>query len=370
MSLYEVGLHKNDIDTPALLVDLEIMERNLHKMADYFKGISTKIRPHMKVHKATPVLAHMQLEAGGAVGVTCAKLAEAEVMAASGIRDILVANQVVGARKINRLVSVATYSDVMVAVDDEENVRQLSEAAQAKGTTIRVLVEVNIGNNRCGLEPGEPVLRLARTVDDAPGLDFTGLMGYDGHCSFAVEPADRPACSRKANEQLVQARTYLEDAGLEIQIVSGGGTHTYDTVASFPEITEVQVGTYLLMDTAFHESGVDFEPSLSILSSVISRPSWPRCGDLGHYRCRKKRDGHLLGLPEVKRPSGAELFSVPQEHGRLELEGEALELQPADNVELHVRDANGTVNLYDKFYAMRGEFVEAVWEISRQGKGT
>jgi D-serine deaminase-like pyridoxal phosphate-dependent protein len=367
---YEVGIHKSEIETPALLIDLRAMEHNLHKMAGYFRSAEVKLRPHVKIHKATPVLAHMQLAAGGAVGVTCAKLAEAEVMAASGIKDILIANQVVGPRKIKRLVNLAGYSDIMVAVDSEENVQDLSRAAQNKGVQIRVLVEVNVGNNRCGVDPLEPALALARLVEQSPGLRFMGLMGYDGHCSFAVKPAERPACSRKANELLVQTRKFIEKAGLQVQIVSGGGTHTYDIVGQIPGVTEVQAGTYLLMDTAFKESGVDFECALSILSTVISRPKWSGAEDLAIIDVGRKGMDTYWGLPQVKGLRGAELFSVPQEHGRLKLEGTACDLRPGDKIELQVRDANGTVNLYDKFYAVRDEIVEAVWNIGARGKGT
>ena len=130
---YEIGLDRADIDTPALLVDLPAMERNLETMADFFKNTEAKLRPHVKLHKATPVLAHMQLAAGRTIGVTCAKLSEAEIMARSGIRDILIANQVVGERKIRRLVNLLPYADVMVAVDSRENMEELSRAAQEKG---------------------------------------------------------------------------------------------------------------------------------------------------------------------------------------------------------------------------------------------
>lgn len=367
---YEVGLSKDSIDTPALLLDLDVMERNLSTMAAYFSQVDANLRPHVKLHRATPVLAHMQLEAG-AVGVTCAKLAEAEIMAASGIKDILIANEIVGERKIRRLVNLAAYTDVMVAVDSFENVEELSQAAQARGVEIRVLVEVNIGHKRCGVPPLEPALALSRAVHEAPGLKFTGLMGYDGHCTFKVKASEREDCARKASELLVETRRYVENAGLEVAIVSASGTFTYRVAAETEGITEVQAGTYLLMDTAFKEQGIEeFDPALTVLATVISRPSWAEDNDLAIIDVGRKSMDAYLGLPAVKEPSGAVVFSLSQEHGRVRLEGEASSVRVGDRMELWVRDANDTINLYDKFYAMRGDTVEAVWDIPGRGRST
>jgi D-serine deaminase-like pyridoxal phosphate-dependent protein len=367
---YEVGLHKSQLDTPSLLIDLQTMEDNLHRMADFFNDKQVKLRPHTKLHKATPALAHQQLEAG-AIGLTCAKLSEAEVLAAAGIKDILIANQVVGDQKIRRLVNLAAYTNVIVAVDNYENVRQLSQAAQARGVKLRVLVEVDIGNARCGVEPCGPSLELSKAIAASPGLIFMGLMGYDGHLTFQVDPADRERLAIAANGLLVETRHYIEAAGLEVPIVSGSGTFTYKYVSRLEGITEIQAGTYLLMDTAFKEKGVtDFNCTLSVLATVISRPSRPGAENLAIIDVGRKAIDNYYGLPEVKSPAGATLFSMPQEHGRLRLDGVARDLKVGDKVELWVRDANGTVNLYDKFYAMRNDIVEAVWAIPGRGKAT
>jgi D-serine deaminase-like pyridoxal phosphate-dependent protein len=367
---YEVGLHKNDLDTPALLIDLQTMEENMRRMADYFRGSSVKLRPHVKLHKATPALAHRQLDAG-AIGLTCAKLSEAEVLAASGIKDILIANQIVGGMKIRRLVNLASYTNVMVAVDDAENVRQLSQACQERGVRLRVLVEVDIGNARCGVGTGEPALALARVVHRSSGLVFMGLMGYDGHLTFQVDPEDRERLAIAANTLLVETREYIEAAGLEVAIASASGTFTYKYASRLKGITEIQAGTYLLMDTAFREKGVtDFYCALSVLGTVISRPSWPGAENLAIIDVGRKAMDNYFGLPSVKHPANATLFSMPQEHGRLRLDSSARDLKIGDKVELWVRDANGTINLYDKFYAMRDDIVEAVWEIPGRGLAT
>jgi D-serine deaminase-like pyridoxal phosphate-dependent protein len=367
---YEVGLHYTELDTPALLLDLPTMEANLEQMAGYFRDSEVNLRPHVKLHKATPILAYRQLEAG-AIGLTCAKLSEAEVLAAAGIKDILIANQIVGARKIQRLVNLAAYTNVIVAVDDEENVQDLSRAAQARNVQLRVLVEVDIGNARCGVEPCGPALELSKTVHQSPGLIYMGLMGYDGHLTFQVASQDRERLAIEANTLLVETRRYIESAGLEIPIVSASGTFTYKYVAKLKGITEIQAGTYLLMDTAFREKGVtEFGCALSVLSTVISRPRRPGAEDLAVIDVGRKGIEIFYGFPEVKHPAGAMLFSMPQEHGRLRLDGSANDLKAGDKVELWVRDANGTVNLYDKFYAIRDGIVEAVWDIPGRGKAT
>ena len=368
---YEVGLKKEEIDTPSLLLDLPAMERNLQTMAGFFQAGAVKVRPHVKLHKATPILAHMQLQAGGAVGVTCSKLAEAEVMASAGIRDILIANQIAGERKIRRLVNLATYTDVMVAVDSYENVAELSQAAEAQGVRLRVLVELNIGHNRCGVEPFEPALKMARAVQASPGLRFTGLMAYDGHCTMKVKASEREACSRQANEILAETRAFIEQAGIPVEIVSASGTFTYRYASQVKGITEIQAGSYLLMDTAFRESGVtDFECCLTVLATVTSRPTWKGAEDLAIVDVGRKAMDLFYGLPTVKEPQGATVVGLSQEHGRLRLEGPARSLRVGDKVEIWVRDANGTINLYDRFHAVRNGVVEAVWDIPLRGRTT
>jgi D-serine deaminase-like pyridoxal phosphate-dependent protein len=363
----EVGLHRQELDTPALLLDLRAMEHNLHAMAAYFEHVVPALRPHVKLHRATPALAHRQLKAG-AIGLTCAKLSEAEALAASGVSDILIANQIVGPHKIRRLMDLATHTRVMVAVDSAANIRELSAAALARGVELGVLVEVNIGHNRCGVAPLEPALALSRQVAAAPGLVYMGLMGYDGHCTFGVTEAQRREMSRQANTLLADTRRLIEQAGLAVPIVSAGGTFTYRHAARIEGITEIQAGTYLLMDTACRESDLsEFECVLSVLTMVTSRPSWPGAERLAIVDVGSKGISTLLGPPEVKDPAGARIIRLSQEHARVDLSGLDRDPQVGDKIELWVRDANGTVNLYDRFHAMRDDVVEAVWEIPNLG---
>jgi D-serine deaminase-like pyridoxal phosphate-dependent protein len=364
------GTPLSELDTPALLLDLNTIERNLARMFSFLSGRNVRLRPHVKLFRATPELARMQLEAG-AIGLTCAKLSEAEVLVAAGFTDILIANQIVGPIKIERLARLAERCDIKVAVDSRENVAALSQAAQSHGVTIGVLIEVNIGHNRCGVAPFDPALELARHVLGSSGLRFRGLMGYDGHCTLKVAESEREPLSRKANTLLADTRRYVEEAGIEVEIVSGAGTFTYRFASEIEGITEIQAGSYLLMDTAFRDHGVrEFVPALSILTTVISRPSYPGAKGMVVIDTGRKSVSTELGVPEVKAPYGARVISLSDEHGRVIFEDASSAPQVGDRIELWVRDANATISHFDRFYAMREDTVEAVWPIPLCGDHT
>ena len=368
---YEVGLHKGELDTPALLVNLDAVEGNIQRMADFCRAQGVNLRPHAKIHKATPILAWMQLRAG-AIGITASKLSEAEVLASAGIRDILIANQVVGARKIRRLVNLAAYTDLMVAVDSFENVQEISRAAHEKGSTVGVLVEVNIGNDRSGVGPLATTLSFVQSILAFPSIRFRGVMGYDGHLAFVEDLQERHARSQAAYRILVQTRDVLCQAGIAVEIVSGGGTGTYLSAAQTSGLTELQIGTYLFNDTTYRDAGLrEFDCALTMLSTVVSRPKRAGAQDLAILDVGRKAMSTTYGFPEMKSPAGA-IFSMPQEHSRLRLTEpeDALRLKVGDLVEIWVRDANGTINYFDQMYAMRGDRVEAVWNLGGRGKVT
>jgi D-serine deaminase-like pyridoxal phosphate-dependent protein len=198
-----------------------------------------------------------------------------------------------------------------------------------------------------------------------------GLMGYDGHCTLGVEEAERERLSKQANCLLAETRRLIERSGLKVEIASAGGTFTYKYASGIKGVTEIQAGTYLLMDTAFKEQGVrDFDCALTVLSTVTSRPSWKGAENLAVIDVGSKGMSTLLGLPEIKDPGGARVIKFSQEHGRVDVENAARTPRIGDKIELWVRDANGTVNLYDKFYALRDDIVEAVWDIPNLGNRT
>ena len=354
---------KTEIDTPALLIDLPAMERNLETMSKFFEGRPASLRPHAKTHK-TPILAHKQLEAG-AIGITCAKLGEAEAMVQAGIRNVLIANQVVGKRKIERLINLSMHSDIIVAVDSEQNVADLAAAASDKGTRLNVIIEVEVGMQRCGVVADEKFVALARQINDAESLRFRGIMGYEGHAVATPGFEERKAVGEKANAELVRARDLLIEAGLPVEIVSAGGTGTYNIAGAFPGITEVQAGSYILMDTMYREVVPEFECALTLLTTVISlpRPGIAIC-DAG-----LKALSRGFGMPEVKDRPDITVAHLSEEHGKLEL-GDGADVEPGDKLELIISHVCEAVNLHDAFHAVRDDRLEGVWPIAARGKGT
>jgi D-serine deaminase-like pyridoxal phosphate-dependent protein len=261
-----------EIDTPALLLDLDTMERNLTKMARFFGAGPTRLRPHYKNHKC-PALARRQIDAG-AIGMTCATLTEAEALVSNGITDILISSELAGDRKISRYLDLAGQADVKAVVDNPKAAAALGAAGRAKGRSLSVLVNVNVGQNRTGATPGAPVLELARHAQ-TEGLVLLGLMGYEGHVAHLVEGPEKEAAYDLAMGTLMKCRCLLSESGIPVEIVSTGGTGTYHLTPRFPGITEFQAGSYLVMDTDYARTCRDFEPALSDTTQSFSRPDGP-----------------------------------------------------------------------------------------------
>ncbi|HYM70613.1 MAG TPA: DSD1 family PLP-dependent enzyme [bacterium] len=363
LQTWAIGRPKTDLDTPALLVDLPTMERNLDRMARYMREAGVGWRPHTKALK-TPALAHMLLRAG-AHGVTCAKLGEAEVMAAGGIRDILVANQIVGDQKIARLVNLLPHADVIVAVDSEVNVRALDAAARQKGVRLRVLIEVNTGMNRAGVEPGDAVVRLARTVHGCEGLRFAGVMGWEAHAIRITDPAEKRRAIEQAVGLLVDSAERCRRADLPVDIVSCGGTGTYMVTARVPGITEIQAGGGIFGDVLYRtRMGVDHEYALTVLATVTSRPTPTRviCDAGKKTMSSDAASPEPIGLPHVTS------VALSAEHAKLELSEPDASLKIGDKIEFVVGYSDTTVCLHDELYGVRDGRVEIVWPLLGRGK--
>ncbi len=352
----------DEVDTPALILDKAKLTRNIGKMAEFVAGGPAKLRPHAKTHKCVEI-AQLQLDAG-AVGITCAKVGEAEALADGGIPDILIANEIIGPLKIARLVELAKRCAITVAVDDPENVRQLSEAAVAAGVTLRCYVEVNVGMDRCGVEPGEPALALARQVAAAPGLLFCGLQAYEGHCrtwsrSKSVAHAPRSICARRW-----RPKSTSRVAGLNVAQVSGCGTGTHTITGRLPWMTELQCGSYATMDAQYAAvGGADYENALTVLVTVISRPHPEKAIiDAGLKAVTPE-----FGDPTVLVP-GATWLDFSEEHGEIMLEGSAQTLRVGDKIELIPRHGCTTVNLYDRYHVIENEALIDVWRVAARGR--
>lgn len=350
------------IDTPALLLDVDALQANIDRMAAYFAQRHCKLRPHFKSHKCTAI-AKLQMKAG-AVGITCAKLGEAEVIADAGIRDILIANQIVGPLKIARLVELCRRADPMVAVDSADNVKMLSKMAADARVTIRVLIEVDAGMDRCGVQPGQPALDLARLVVALPGLRFEGLQAYEGHCVDMPDLVERTKQAQAGFKLVVDTRRLIERSGLPVNIVSGGGTGTYTITGVYEGVDELQAGSYAAMDWAYGDVRPEFKNAMSILAIVISRP---RPGlvviDVG-----RKGAGSEWGVPRVKDLPGCKLIgNGSEEHFKIAVPDDS-PLKVGDRVQVIPSHGCSTSNLYAEFVVHRNGAVIGRWPIEGRGK--
>jgi D-serine deaminase-like pyridoxal phosphate-dependent protein len=357
------GAALDEIDTPALLLDLDAFEHNLRHMASFFADKPTSLRPHAKTHKC-PEIAHRQLQAG-AIGITCAKLGEAEVMVDAGVQDVLIANEVVGPIKVQRLAALSDRANIMVAVDNPANVAALSKACQDSQTTLRVLVEVDVGMGRCGVQRSEDALRLARQVIDAPALAFQGLMGYEGHLVMLPGAEERSSRVQEAMIPLLEGVELLDKHGIATEIVSGGGTGTYDMTGTSAPMTEIQAGSYVLMDTTYLRIRPEFRPALSLLSTVVSRPTPERVvTDAGMKVITKE-----FGWPAPIEPEGLAVQGLSEEHGKLLAEHpEQVDLSIGDRVRMIPSHCCTTMNLHDRLYVTRAGKLVDIWPIAARGR--
>lgn len=257
------------LETPALMIDLDILEKNMEVMKSMLEGTSMKLRPHYKSHKC-PALAHMQI-ADGAKGITCAKISEAEDLAASGIEDILIANQIVHPAKIARLAYLAKCCHLTVCVDEKENIRELQKAAQSQGARIHCLIEYEVGMKRCGVDMPEQFFELARELQHCPNLKFEGIQAYAGNLSHEEEYQTRMKESAKVEERISELKKYVEARGIPVKEVSGASTGTVQFRGINSVYTEIQAGSYLFMDVAYNALNLEFQNSLFLLTSVISK---------------------------------------------------------------------------------------------------
>ncbi|MGH7326564.1 MAG: DSD1 family PLP-dependent enzyme [Candidatus Rokuibacteriota bacterium] len=362
---------RDEIPTPALVLDLDRFERNLARMAEHVRRHSKQLRPHAKTHRC-PEIARRQI-AAGALGVACAKLGEAEVMAAAGIRGLLVTTEIVAPTAVARLMRLAAQApDVMVVVDHAENVSALARAAGDAGCVLNVLVDVDVGGRRTGVQPGEPALTLAREIARHRSLRLRGLQGYAGQCAHVVGWKARRDASQAAMAPLMETRRRLEAAGLPVEIVAGGSTGTWDVDVELTGLTELQAGSYCVMDLDYRRIGgragdalTDFEMALTVVATVVSVPTADRAMvDAG----LKAFSTDKPFPPEsVERPGIAYGFAG-DEHGRLTITDPTRPPRLGERIEFFPPHCDPTINLYDRLYAVRGSHVEDVWPIAARGR--
>ncbi len=370
--LTDSNVPKEMIETPALLLDHELLQKNIQKMADYFAGRQAKLRPHTKVHKC-PEIAKLQIEAG-ARGITCQTLGEAETMAKAGIDDILVSNEIVGDTKIERLMNLSDEAHIIVAVENLENIWRLARAAQRRDRTQDVLLDIDVGFLQCGIPPGEPALDIARQVMEQRGLRLRGIMVYEGLAGYKKLEDGRFSPVRSFEDrktrcidrlrQSIETRDLLEAHGIKVDIVSAGATHSYNITGDYPGITEIQAGSYVFMDTSYALfEGVGFHQSLTVLTTIISRH-----GDTAVVDAGAKSIYGTLGMPKVKGAEGIEVNFLRAEHGFLKINEAYPNLKVGDKIELIPAWADWTVNLHDQYFVVREGRLEKVWKVAGRGK--
>lgn len=353
------GLPVDALDTPALLVDLDALDHNIATMARAAADAGADWRPHIKASKS-PALAR-RLLAGGAVGVTSAKVSEAEAMADGGIDDILIANEVVGPVKLARLAALASRARLCVAVDDAGNLRDLDAAMRAAGATIDVLVDVNVNQDRCGVPP-HAAPALAQLVHDLPAVRLRGLMGYEGHVMH-LDPEAKERETAASADVLREARRLVEAAGLPVEVTSGGGTGNYAITLRQGHLTELQAGGGVLMDRSYEAMGVrGHRQALFLVTQIVSAPGDGRAiGDAGW-----KATGRHTGLPAVHGRGGLEVVALNAEHTIFRL-ADGVAVGPGDRVPLVPSYSDSTVLLHRTLYAVRDGVVQEAWPITGAG---
>lgn len=359
----QIGATLDDLDTPALCVDLDALERNIACMAALCQSHGVAWRPHAKGHKS-PQIARRQV-AAGAIGVTCAKLSEAEVMADAGIRDVLVANQIAGPHKVRRVVELARRADLIIAVDHLAQVEPVSAAAAAAGVQVRAIIEVDIGLNRSGVLPGSDVLTLAQAIDRLPGVRFVGIMGYEGHLLTVADADEKRRQIEAAMALLAGQRDQLLACGLECSVVSAGGTGSCLISMGCPGVTELQAGGLVFMDAFYRRRcQVDeFEYALRLLTTVVSRPT----PDRAIIDAGRKSQFAELQPPIVCGREDIRVGRLSAEHGQLELGPTARELRIGDRLELIPGYGDFTCVLHNEFVIHRDRRVVDVWPLAARG---
>jgi D-serine deaminase-like pyridoxal phosphate-dependent protein len=342
----------SEVPTPALTVELGAFERNLARMHDFFRDKPCNVRPHVKAHK-TPAIAGRQRAAGG-VGFCCATVYEAEVFADHGFDDLLIANEICDPTKLSRLRALKERVQLIVAVDSEASAQLL------EGADLDVLIDINVGMPRCGVPPAEAV-GVAQAAEKA-GLNVRGVMGYEGHVTVMEDVVKRADATRKSMDVLLGVVDELRDASFDVGIVSAGSTLTYDVTGAIDGITEVQAGSYVLMDTTFSRSS-PFEEALGCLTTLLAVHDNIAVLDAGLKTLSLDH-----GNPELPDDVAADVLYLSDEHTSL-VTRDGFDAKPGDRIFLRPSHVDPTVNLHDVLYAFRSGEVEDVWSVAARGYG-
>ncbi len=361
-----LGSSRADLDTPALCLDLDVMDENIRRVAAACDDAGVSWRPHVKGHRS-PLIGARQM-AAGAIGLTCAKLGEAEVLAAAGIRDLMIANVVVGPAKLRRLVELRRHADPIVAVDHVDQLVPLASAFADAGTAVKVVLEIDVGLARAGVLPGEEALRLAQLAASLDGVELVGLMGYEGHLLTVPDGNEKRSRIHEALGRLIETKQLLEADGIPCPIVSSSGTGSFQHALAYPGITEIQAGGAIMMDVFYREAcnvtGLD--DALTLVTTVVGRPAPDRAiVDVG-----RKAMNAEIAMPRVCERQGVEFERLSAEHGQLRLDPDAEPLAVGDRLAVVPGYADLTVVLHDRFYGFRGDRLAEIIPIAGSDAST
>ncbi len=356
-----VGQRLEEVDTPALILDLAAFEKNLSILKSSVRG-RVRVRPHAKTHKSADIA--LRQVADGAVGVCCQKVSEAEALVEGGVRDVLVSNEVVGAPKIARLAELSRRAHIGVCVDDAENLRQLRDS----GAKLDVYVEIEVGMGRCGIAPGAPAVALVRQIAEAPNLRFAGLQAYHGRAQHLRTMEERRAVIKASAEKVLLTKSLLEKANLPCPIVTGAGSGTFMFEVESGAWDEIQPGSYVFMDADYARNEwlsplPRFEHALFVLTSVMSRPS----AQLAIVDAGLKASSVDSGMPGIWNAPGLAYTNASDEHGFVKADGGAMVPPLGEKLMLVPGHCDPTVNLYDWYVCVRGGVVDELWPITARG---
>ena len=355
----KTNLPISELETPALLVDLNAMEHNLDRMGRFFDGRKSKLRPHFKNHRILE-LAARQIQSG-ATGITCAKLSQAEKLVHSGVHNVLIANEIAGESCLRRFIQLSQEAPVLLAIDNADVAVDLARLAGERSSKLNLLIDIDLGLKRCGVAPGEPAAALARVVVER-GLRLRGIMGYEGHLQPLEAGSQKQSLVTQAMAALIESKKRIEANGMPVEIISCGGTGDYEIAGTYPGVTEIQAGSYLLMDTWYAPFAPGFRPSLSVLATVISKTP----GERIVVNAGVKALSGERGLPSVKDVAGLKLKALHAEHALIEIVDPAAPVEVGDKIEISVHYHDGTIQLHRRLHGIRNERVEEVFEIEHE----
>lgn len=351
------GMKVKDLRTPALLMDLNGMESNLSKMAAFFREKTANLRPHFKAHQVIS-LALKQMRTGS-IGITCARLEHADALVRQGIDNILIANEIAGRSMIKDFLDLSWCTPVIVAVDNPKIVSDMARLANGRAHELNVVVDLDVRLGRCGVQPGEEALSLVKFVL-GKGLRFRGLMGYEGHVRLPEGP-EKQQVVQAALKGLIDSKALIERQGIPVEIVSCGGTSDYSVAASYPGVTEIQAGSYLLMDTWYVPVAPDFAPTLSVLATVISKPESARIVTDAGLKAMSGENG----FPSVKGIPGLKVKAMHIEHTVIEIKDQSVKVEVGDKIEFWVPFLDSTLILHGRLYGVRRGEVEEILQVER-----